>query len=87
MDQAIILKPEDFKSLVSDLKDMLRSELKGYVVEEPLTAKEAARYLKITDKAMWERFRKGTMPAELIHRSGGSVYFFASELHRYLKNK
>ena len=85
MDQAIIFNPDDFRRFLTELKEIARTELKGYVVEEPFTAKEAASYLNITEKTLWERIRKGKVPSDLIHRNVGSVYFFASELHQYIK--
>lgn len=86
MNQAVIFTPDDFQKFLTHLKEIVRTEMKGYVVEEPMTAKEAASYLNVTEKTMWERFRKGKMSTGVIHRVGGSTYFFASELHQYIKN-
>jgi predicted DNA-binding transcriptional regulator AlpA len=86
MKQAVIFNPDDFQQFLSELKAIAKAELRGYVVEEPMTAKEAASFLNITEKTLWERVRKGKLPTELIHRNVGSVYFFASELHQYIKN-
>lgn len=86
MNHAVIFNPSDFQQFLSELKEIAKTELRGYVVEEPMTAKEAASYLNVTEKTLWERIRKGKIPAELIHRNAGSVYFFASELFKYLKS-
>lgn len=86
MEHAVILKPEDFKNLISEVRAMLEGGVKGYMVERPMTAKEAAAYLKVTPWTLWDRIRKGVIPSELIHRSAGSVYFLPSELHQYIKN-
>jgi len=86
MNQAVIFHPDDFQKFLAQLREVVKTELKGYVVEEPMTTKEAASYLNITEKTLWERVRKGKIPAELIHRNAGSVYFFPSEIHQYIKN-
>lgn len=86
MQQAITFTPDDFQRFMAEVKETIRKEVKGYMVEEPLTAKQAAAYLKITEWTMRDRIKKGSLPASLIHRSGGTVYFFASELEQYLKN-
>lgn len=85
MKHAVVFEPADFQVFLDSLKQIVRDEMKGYVVETPFTAREAAAYLRITEKTLWERIRKGKMPADLVHRSAGSVYFFASELEAYLK--
>lgn len=86
MDQAVIFTPDDFRQFLAQLREIVKKEMKGYVVEEPMTSKEAASYLNITEKTLWERIRKGKMPADLIHRSVGSVYFLPSELYQYIKS-
>lgn len=86
MKQAVIFTPDEFDAFLSNLKDIAKDALKQHVVEKPMTAKEAAAYLNVTEKTLWERIRKGKMPADLVHRSAGSVYFFATELHQYIKN-
>lgn len=86
MDHAVIFSPSEFQQFLSKLKEIIKSELKGFVVEEPMTTKEAASYLNISESALWKRIKKGQVPADLIHRSAGSVYFFPSELHQFIKS-
>lgn len=86
MNQAVIFSPADWQTFLSRLDEIVENRLKGYVVEKPITAKEAADYLNITEKTLWERFRTKKMPSKLIHRAGGSAHFFASELHQYIKS-
>lgn len=86
MKQAVILRPDDFQAFISELKEVVKSEIRGYVVEEPLTVKQAAAYLKVTEGTLWKRIDRGAIPTSVVHRSGGGVYFFASELEAYLKN-
>ena len=85
MKHAVVFEPDDFRVFLESLREIVRDELKSYIVEKPMTTREAAAYLRITEKTLWERIRKGKMPADLVHRSAGSVYFFASELEAYLK--
>lgn len=87
MDQVVIFKPDDFDRFLDRLKGVAAETMKDFVVEKPMTVKEAAEYLRVSERTMWRRINSGDLPAELIHRSGGSVYFFPSELHNYLRNR
>ena len=54
-------------------------------IEKPLTKQEAADYLRISLSTLDQRFRNKTLPVSLRHISGGTIYFFASELESAIK--
>lgn len=73
-------------SMVAELKQHLISELKELAfVERPMCCREAAQYLLIHENTLYKRIRTGEIPERVIHRIGGSVYFFPSELRDFLK--
>jgi excisionase family DNA binding protein len=84
-----VLQPNDFDRLLSEMKSFVREELKSVQMppenDRPICAKEAAAYLGIGQTTFWERIKTGKIPSILIHRNGGSVYFFKSELRQFLK--
>jgi predicted DNA-binding transcriptional regulator AlpA len=73
-------------SIMAELKEHLANELKNLAfVERPMCAKQAADYLLIHENTLYRRMKTGQIPARVIHRTGGSVYFFPSELKDYIK--
>lgn len=60
-------------------------DITSHVVEKPLTVKQAADYLGIKQSAFYNRINRGEIPARLVHRNGGTPYFFASELCELIK--
>jgi excisionase family DNA binding protein len=87
--QAVILQPNDFDRFISEIKQQVSQEIKAVVktsIEEPMCVKEAAAYMNITNKTLYNRINSGEIPASVIHRNGGSVYFFKSELYQFIKN-
>lgn len=86
--QVLLITPEYLDRLMTGLRDEMRTsvmELKTHMTEETLTRKEAARYLKIGIKALDKRIQSGQIPKRLVHKNGGTPYFFASELEQFLK--
>lgn len=86
--QLILITQEYLERLITSLRDEMRNsviELKTHMTEETLTRKEAARYLKIGIKALDKRIQSGQIPKRLVHKNGGTPYFFASELHDLIK--
>lgn len=74
--------------MITSLREQVRDEfvtLKSHMVEKPLTKKEAATYLGVTYKTIESRVTSGAIPSEFVHKNGGTVYFFASELNQLLK--
>ena len=88
MEAIFQMKQSDFEKFMTDLKkfvsDEVRSE-KVKSVEKPISPKEAAAFLKISLKTLYNRINNSDIPAQLIHRNGGNVYFFESELEQYIK--
>lgn len=73
------------QSMMAELKAHISKELKGAVVEKPMCGKEAALFLGIHESTIYKWLRNETIPTRLIHRIGGSVFFFASELQEFVK--
>lgn len=75
-------------SLISELKAHISYELKDALVEKPVNAKTAAiEYLGIHPNTIYKWIDNGDLPAKLIHRIAGCVYFFPSELRDYIKER
>lgn len=85
MNHAVIFTPDDYRKFLDVLKEIASTELRNYVVERPMTSKQAADYLNISEVTLWKRIKAGKIPTDIIHRSAGSVYFLPSELHQYIK--
>lgn len=88
MTHAVILHPDDFERFTAQVTEQITKHfenMKGSVIEKPMCAKEAADYLGVTPKTLHERIRTGVIPANLKHEISGSVYFFPSELHSFIK--
>lgn len=85
MKDVIVFYPEDFQQFIAALKDAVAENIRGYVVEKPMTIKEAAEYFIVSEATFRNRIRKGIIPAELVHHAAGSMYFLPSELHAFLK--
>jgi len=74
--------------IVTNIREQVKEEfvtLKSHMIENNLTKQQAADYLKINIKTLEARIRQGIIPRHLVHRNGGTVYFFASELKELLK--
>lgn len=84
----IAISPEYLDRLVLNIRQQVADgfvSLKSHMVEKPLTRREAADFLKIKLSAFQNRINRGDIPAKLIHKNGGTPYFFASELEQFLK--
>jgi len=57
----------------------------SHMIEKPLTRQGAADYFGINIKTLDRRLKTGVLPARLVHKNGGTPYFFASELEQLLK--
>lgn len=60
-------------------------ELRGHVIERPISVKEAAEFLQISQRTLYTWMKNGTIPAKLIHFKGSRPYFFPSELRDEIK--
>lgn len=90
MNNAFILTPNDFERLIAEVKQTLSREvetIKGSVIEKPMTIKEAADYMRITENTLFKRIRDGVIPPNLVHQVEGSKYFLPSELYGFIKTK
>lgn len=88
--QLILITQEYLERLIINLRDEMRSnvlELKTHMIEKPLTTKEAADFMRIKRSAFDNRIKSGAIPAHLVHKNGGTPYFFASELQQLIKVK
>lgn len=86
LEHAVIMRPSDFDQLLSVMIDKAVERIvKVRTAEPPLDKQGAAKYLKITTSTLDRRIREKDLPVTLIHRNGGGVYFFASELEQHLK--
>lgn len=54
-------------------------------IEDPMTRKEAAKYLKCHINTLDKWIREGVIDTSFVHRKGGTVYFLKSELHQFIK--
>lgn len=84
----IALSTKEFDRLATGIRQQVADgieSLKSHLTEKPLSKKEAADYLQITPRAFASRMKSGAIPPRLVHRNGGSLYFFASELQQLLK--
>lgn len=83
---AIIFQPEDWDKFKRELSGFVAIEMdKAKRIERPLTKDAAAEYLSISVRTFDQRIADGKIPTKLIHRNGGTPYFFASELEAFLK--
>lgn len=86
--QLILITPEYLERLITNLRDEMCSnvlELKTHMIEKPLTTKEAADFMRIKRSAFVGRIKSGAIPAQCVHKNGGTPYFFASELQQLIK--
>jgi hypothetical protein len=84
----IALTPNEFERLATGIRQQVAdglNELKGFVIEKPLTRKEAASHLRIAMTAFNNRLRSGAIPSKYVHKNGGTLYFYASELNAMVK--
>jgi hypothetical protein len=77
--------PDNNNSEVAHLMNVLVKELRGYVIEQPLCAKEAAEFLKIHQRTLEKWMKNGVIPKKCIHYKASRPYFFPSELRDDLK--
>ena len=83
-----LLPADEIAYMTMQLRQEMRDGfvmLKTHMIEKPLTRKGAAEYLGIGVKALDNRIQRGVIPSRLIHKNGGTPYFFASELAELLK--
>jgi len=86
MQHAIVIQPSDFKQLIAEIAaEVIKEVVKSMTAEPTLTKSQAAKYLQISVQTLEKRFRENELPTSLIHRNGGTPYFFASELEQHLK--
>ncbi len=86
MENAVVFNPNDLPKFANEVASIvLREVAKLRSIEEPLTKAGAAKYLRITVRSLDRRIENHDLPTSLIHRNGGTPYFFASELEQYLK--
>ncbi len=86
--QLIALTPNQLDRIATGLRQQIAdgvASLKSHLVEKPLTRREAAEYLGIKLTALDNRIKRGDIPRKLVHKNGGTPYFFASELEQLLK--
>ncbi|MBX4188245.1 MAG: helix-turn-helix domain-containing protein [Candidatus Doudnabacteria bacterium] len=84
----IAITPEYMERMVTNLRQEIADgfvHLKTHMVEKPIDRTGAAEYLTISLSTLDDRISKGTIPANLVHKNGGTPYFFASELEQLLK--
>jgi excisionase family DNA binding protein len=86
MSGGVFFQHDDFDKLIDMVVDKVADKVsKMKTVEPTLTKGQAAKYLQVSRQTLEKRFREGDLPASLIHKNGGTPYFFASELEAYLK--
>lgn len=86
VETAIIMTPNEFDRLTKRICDQVTadiSNMKGLIVEQPMTTQEAAGFMKISEDTLFNRMKSG-LP---YHRDGKILYFFPSELVQYIKSK
>lgn len=86
MGAAVVLMPNEVDQFADRVAAMVIkkvTELRS--IEEPLTKQGAAKYLKVSLTTFNRRLSDGGIPSKYIHRNGGTLYFFASELETLLK--
>lgn len=87
-DTLTLMSPNELERLAAGLRQEVADGfllLKTHMTEKPLTVKEAAEYLRIGTSALYNRINSGAIPSQYVHKNGGTVYFFASELNQLLK--
>jgi len=84
----IAITPNELDRIATNLRQQVQDGfvmLKTHMIEKPLTKKEAAIYLNVTYKTIESRITTGAIPSKYVHKNGGTIYFFASELEQLLK--
>lgn len=82
------ITPEGLDRIASNIRQQVAdgfTELKAFVIEKPMTRKEAADYLGIGLTALDNRIKRGDIPGKYVHKNGGTPYFLPSELHELIK--
>jgi hypothetical protein len=80
-----LIPQSDFERLLTSLRQEVRDLALVKKEEKPLTKKEAADHLRIGRTALDNRINNGSIPSKYVHKNGGTVYFYASELNELLK--
>jgi excisionase family DNA binding protein len=75
------------RELKEHLTGELTSQLKSCVIEKPNNAEETAAYLKVHVNTLYRWIRDREIPSRLVHRIGGAVFFFPSELRDFVKSQ
>lgn len=88
MSHAIIIEPNDLDRLINSLREEIRlgfEKSRSVNIDPPLSRKQAAKFLGISERTLDKRFKEGYYQSELMHGEGRKKSFFASELENYLK--
>jgi excisionase family DNA binding protein len=72
-------------SEVAHLMNLIVKELRGHVVERPMCVKEAAEFLGISQRTMYQWIKDGVIPSKVVHYKGSRPFFFPSELRDEIK--
>jgi excisionase family DNA binding protein len=87
MDNKLILSPIELRELMDAVRAVVREELKHQHETEQshelLTAREAAKFLKISQVTLWYWVNHGRLQK---HKIGGRVYFKHSEIMASIEN-
>jgi predicted DNA-binding transcriptional regulator AlpA len=82
MEYQVSIPVAQFNSLIAEIQQ-LRDAVKPKQQEQPLSTKEAARFLKIHVNTLYIKMKKG-LP---FHERDGMYYFYESELNTWIKSK
>lgn len=90
METILQFKQSDFDKFLIDMKNHITKEVqaihkKETKVEDPISPKQAAAYLKISMTTFYERKKSGEIPERFFHGKGRKVQLFKSELEQHLK--
>lgn len=87
MSQAVILTPDelrDFKNEVIRAISEKFGEMKGTVIESPMTMVEAAKFCKCHRTTFWKYVKEGVVKP---HKLGKTPLFYATELNEAIKRR
>jgi predicted DNA-binding transcriptional regulator AlpA len=62
------------------------TKVQELIVEHPVSAKEAARFIGVEQGSLYRMFRNGQLPAKLMHKINTRHYFFLSEIKNYIQS-
>lgn len=83
----IQMTEENMAGLFVMIEDIVRKAVREQMnleTEGPLTSEKAAKFLDIHPNTLYRRMKQPDFP---VRWDGGTPYFFASELVRYIKGK